>query len=229
MEAIKDGFRHWGSQGIAHARKKVVSDMYESKQGVDSLQKLGLLSIDPEVTELAMSYGGERRETMLSDIMTTRLKSTEMDMERKVGHGTGIRIAKQGWSVIERVGKYARGVKCFSQVLDEEQEREFEHELEEEEEVQRPRTATPRKPSLSYSVQMLAKYGEFSPDSNTDFLPLMQVMQGTSKLWELVECRAWSDKLFVTREFATVLAANSPTSGAPFMRPVHGAQSQEGR
>ena len=152
VEAIKDGFRHWGSQGIAHARKKVVNDMYESKQGVDSLQKLGLLSTDREITELAMSYGGERRETMLPGIMTTRLKSTEMDMERKVGHGTGIRVAKQGQSVIERVEKYARGVKCFSQVLDEEQEQELEHELEEEEEVQRPGTATPRKPSLSYAV-----------------------------------------------------------------------------
>ena len=67
---------------------------------------------------------------------------------------------------------------------------------------------------------MLAKHGEFSPDSNTDFLPLMQAMQGTSKLWELVESHAWSNNLFVTREFATVLAANSPTSGAPSLRPV---------
>ncbi|KAG0619346.1 hypothetical protein M758_4G132600 [Ceratodon purpureus] len=219
VEAIKDGFRHWGSQGIAHARKKVVNQLYESNQGVDSLLELGLLSTDPEVTELVMSYGGERKETMLPMIMTSRLNSTAKDMETQIGHDAGTLVLRQGSPVTEKIRMYAGGVKCFYQVLDEEQERELEHELEEEAEKQRPGAATPRKPILSHDVRELASSGFFYPDPNGSFLPLMDVFRGTS-LWELAESRGWSDKLFVTREFAMVLAPESVSTGVAFLRPV---------
>lgn len=221
VEAIKDGFRHWGSQGISHTRKKVINQLFELKQGVDSLEDLGRLSTDPEVTELVISYGGERKETVLPEIMRNRLESTAKDMETEIGDHAGMLVLKHGSPVTDKISKYAGEVKCFSQVLDEEQERELEHELEEEKEVQRPGKATPATPTLDEHVRRLGTYRWISPYAfeNGSFLPLMDVFRCTS-LWESTECRGWSDNVFVTREFATVLQSDSASFGTPFLRPV---------
>ncbi|KAJ7521861.1 hypothetical protein O6H91_19G071900 [Diphasiastrum complanatum] len=221
IEAIKDGFRHWGSQGIAHCRKQAVNYFHESIPGTISLQKLGDLNVEKEITKLLKCYGSERRVIPLPAIMASRLRNMATNMEAEIGVGLDAAniIMKLGRSVLERIEQYAGGIKCFAQVLDEEQERELEHEIEEEEEIQRPGEATPRKPVLSPHVRRLATDGCFDP-SSTAFLPLLEALHECASLWQRAEPNAWSDKLFITREFGTVLSPESVSRGVDFLRPV---------
>lgn len=216
---IQHGFRHWGSQGIAHACKQVIFNKFESKQGVHSLQQLGQLCMEKEITALSRSYGCERKLRPLPSIVNDRLQRTANNMQgAKIGQDTCSLVLELGHSVTNKINRYTRGVKCFAQVLDEEQERELEHELEEYQEVQRPNEATPHKPRISKVVRQLATYGHFNRTS-TEFLPMLEAFKGT-RLWQKAEPSAWSSKLFVTREFATVVTPDSASSGVDFVRPV---------
>ena len=216
---IQHGFRHWGSQGIAHICKQVIHKKFEAKQGVLSLQQLGQLCTEQEIIALSRSYGCERRLKALPSIMKDRLQRTANNLQgAKIGNKTSNMVLELGRSITNMIDKYTMQVKCFAHVLDEEQERELEHELEEHQEVQRPNEATPHKPKVSKVVRQLATLGKFDRTSN-EFLPILEAFKGT-KLWQKAEVKAWSNKLFVTREFATVVTPDSVSTGVDFLRPV---------
>ena len=216
---IEHGFRHWGSQGIAHVWKQGVHRLFEAKQGAYSLQQLGQLCMEQEITALSRSYGCERRLQSLPSIMNDRLQHTANNMQgAEIGNEISNMVLELGRSVINRINQYTERVRCFAHVLDEEQERELEHELEEYQEVQRPGEATPHKPKVSKVVRQLATLGTFDRTS-IEFLPILEAFKGT-KLWQKAEAKAWSNKLFVTREFATVVTPDSVSTGVEFIRPV---------
>jgi hypothetical protein len=219
VQAIKDGFRHWGAQGIIHCSRQTVNCLYESarSEGTMSLKTLGVLNTQKEIVDLVQCYGNERRATPLPDIVSKWLRNAAGNMNADAAET----MMLLGSPIVKRIKEYAASVQCCAQILDEEQERELEHELEEEQEIQRPGAATPHVPHLSRDVRDLAS-GRFNPSRSRDFLPALQALQDCTSLWEHAEIEAWStSKFYVTREFATVESRDSPIrGGSAFWRPV---------
>ena len=104
----------------------------------------------------------------------------------------------------------------FSHLLEEEQELELEIEQEQEKESERPPSASPHRSCIEPDVEKFIKYGDFNKNSKS-FMKLIESLNESS-LKNILQPFAWSDKLFVTRDFTKTIT-NSLNEIDDYLRP----------
>ncbi|KAJ3086282.1 hypothetical protein HK102_013328 [Quaeritorhiza haematococci] len=220
----QDGFLYWGVQGIGFCRRDASQRLLFSQgaQAKNNQITFGNNCTEVEVTDLEQLYGKQRTEEHLGEIISAHHGLVKTDCLATT-HPDHVSIVKDifstvGTEVIQKCSTYVPIAKRYAQLLGEEQEKELEQELEEIRQVQRPGSETPYMPTLPEALVRLAMFDELNLLSG-EFLPLPDALQHTT-LWPLVEVAAWSSKIFVTRNFVTVIERRSNSNIDEFLRPV---------
>ena len=199
-DANKDGFIYWASQGLSYYKKKAAFKQFQNNL---NLEKLGLGSYEYEQTELSKIYGSDRKEELVSSIVTIKqnyhkeiLKKADISPDFFMQNAEGI---------YNYVVKYVEKEKCFSHCLDEEQEMELEMEIEEEREYEFPQQKTPCEPTLNPDFQKAIETEDYnSLFQNNSLFPFTDVFKKTS-IKQISQPDAWSPFVFVTQDFLNVI------------------------
>lgn len=196
-------------KGAYNYTKKVVGHIACNNPSNKSLLS-GLLEActDDECTELEKMYG-DKQEALLTEI--TKLKFAKLAKEFKEFESF-IECVKNNAEA--KIIEQAPNVKRFIQALDEEQERELEKETENEEErqIERPYPIHAATPNFDEKLKNLVLEGA-TENIMSDLLKrecIVSFLGGLSKT-QLIrnyidETAAWSNYMFVTKDFQTTTA-----------------------
>ncbi|KAJ3085954.1 hypothetical protein HK102_013653 [Quaeritorhiza haematococci] len=220
----QDGFLYWGVQGLGFCRRDASQRLLLSQgaQVKENQIAFGTNCTEDEVTDLEQLYGKQRKEEHLGDIISAHYGHVKTECLATT-HPDHVSIVENifstvGNEIVDKCSTFVPIAKRYAQLLGEEQEKELEQELEEIRQVQRPGSRTPHVPTLPEALRRLAMYDEMNCSSG-EFLPLPVALQHTT-LWSLVEVAAWSSKIFVTKNFVTVVQSRSNSNVDEFLRPV---------
>ncbi|XP_031637088.1 uncharacterized protein LOC116349683 [Contarinia nasturtii] len=197
---------HWAA-GAHNYTKKLIGHLtcgnHNDRLSLDHLLRT---VIDGEITKLEDMYG-DKQEAPLADITRNKFNKLARDFSdfRNV-------ITNLENSVQKKVEKQASNVKRFVQGLDEEQERELEKEMELEQEcqIERPNRMSPVKPEFDKKLQHFISEGATTTIlsdllKRQCLISLGKSLENSQLIRNHVdETKAWSDYIFVTKDFTQV-------------------------
>jgi hypothetical protein len=196
-----DGYLYWAQQGLSLFRRESICLDYENDK---QLKKYADNTIDYETIELKKLYDPDRIEDTITNIIYKKsefigqnLSNVSLFYEK---------YKEKAESIHSLLLKYASTETTFSHLLEEEQELELEIEQEQEKETERPPSAKPLKNLVEPDVERFIKSGDFNKNSKS-FIKLIESLNESS-LRNILQPFAWSDQLFVTRDFTKTVSNN---------------------
>lgn len=211
---------HWTTAALNYTKKLVGHKLYEG----NDLEALYDACVDGDFVKLKDMFG-EKNETLLSEIAVDQFGKIYKHYMRKKASSILPFIKKMRDKVVEdKLCEIAPDVKKFTHSTDEQQEKELEQEIEEETQIQRPPDAKPADPKMDKNIALLVRDGV---GATVDIMKangtLVSIGASLSNRQMFEDFKnnadAWSDRLFVTKDFHTVIDSVS-VDGNDFLRPV---------
>lgn len=214
----KDNAPYWITAALNYTKKLASHKLYENSIDPNALIDLSNKCVDDEIVTLKDIYGEKKWQTLL-DISQQKFK--ELENVYHVRNDIVQFIRRINDEVCKKLNE--RQIPCIQFGLDEEQEKEMEQEIEQEYHIERPVPARPKIPKYNDLLENFLTYG---PRLNVQLLvnakviiPISKSLDNT-KFYEPFknECDAWSNNLYVSKDFKRVLDIKSNCD--EFLRPV---------
>lgn len=217
---------HW-TVGALNYTKKFVAHRHSNTYRENNLKNLYKMCADDEIIKLIDMYG-EKHESLLIDTVHAQFK--KFISNNTLHQDLLTHVANLKNQILKKISKQAPNLKQYANNLEEEQEKEVELELELEQEqeeqliIERPK-AQPAKPKLDQRLKdlILNGFNDIGDIMKKDgSLQTISQSLSNTNLSDFFEknSKAWSDHLFITNDFKTVLVKNSSKKCNDFIRPV---------
>jgi hypothetical protein len=206
-----DSFLYWATQGLSFYRRESINMDFENDE---KLKKYVDNTMDFEEIELKKLYDSDRKEDTVPNVFTKKSEYLCQNLSKISLFYEEFK--DKAANINNLLFKYVPNEIKFSHLLEEEQELELEVEQEQEKELERPPPASPHKNSIESDVEKFIKFGDFNKNSKS-FIKLIECLNKSS-LKNLLQPFAWSDKLFVTRDF-TKTVLNTSNEIDNYLRP----------
>ena len=196
-----DNFMNWAIQGLYFLKRESI---YKKFQRDSNLHEYAKNCAEKEILELRSLYEADRVEHLILNLVKQKADTLSKFINQT-----------NSQEIVQIVEFYVKNKKKFSQLLDEEREMEFQVEQEEEHEVYRPIANEALVNMLEDDVIHFANTGIIKEKSKS-FLNLSDSLMNSSISAELMQAKAWSSLISVTRDFCkTVKTLNG---GDDFLR-----------
>lgn len=211
---------HWSAAAYNYCKKLAAHKMHENSPESEATELLRTKCKDNEYVTLKDMYGFKE------SLLLTQISENHFDnmIEAYRNNDEILKVVQAIYEGVDKkIAKHVPKLKRFSQSFDEEQEKELEHELEEERQVERPPPATAAIPVYDKSLEKIVCYGASSQSVRE-----MRMRKDIMSLHESLLDKAlynsykgdpspWSDNLYVTRDFITVVENRNSDE---YLRPV---------
>ena len=188
-------------QGLSLYRREAIwSDFKEDHL----IKEYAENTIENDCIELKKLYGFDRLEDRIANVIEKKTELLSRNLS-KISSCNEL-FENKSEKIKTTLNQFVKNQITYSHLLEEEQELELEIEQEEEKELERPALATPYKNrSIDIDVKNFVELGIFNENSES-FLPISKSLNESSSK-KILEPNAWSNQLFVTRDFTRTVQA----------------------